>query len=54
MADVQNPQVDAKHAPVNVGASRVKFGNHGNHTILLWKLNPYVCNTDKSKVAPIV
>jgi hypothetical protein len=29
---------------VKVGPWRVKTGNHGNHTILVWQLNPYLWN----------
>jgi hypothetical protein len=34
MADVQTSEVDAKAAPVSLGLSTVKFGNHVNLTIL--------------------
>jgi hypothetical protein len=33
MAKVQNSEVDAKPAPVSIGLSRVKFGNHGNQAV---------------------
>jgi hypothetical protein len=42
MTDVQIYKVDEKLAPDSVWAWMVKFGNHGNHTILVWQLNPYV------------
>jgi hypothetical protein len=35
MADVQTSEVDAKLAPVKVGVWRVRFGNHGNQTIIV-------------------
>jgi hypothetical protein len=38
MADFQTSEIDAKFAPVSVGAWRVKFDIHGNHTILVWQL----------------
>jgi hypothetical protein len=44
MADVQTSKVDEKLAPVNVGTRRVKIRNHGNHTILVWQLKPYLYN----------
>jgi hypothetical protein len=44
MADVQTSELDAKLWPVNVGPRRVKFGNHGNHAIIAWQLQPYLWN----------
>jgi hypothetical protein len=35
MMDVRISEVDAKLASVNMGAWRVNFGNHRNHTILV-------------------
>jgi hypothetical protein len=39
MAEVQASEVDANPAPVILGLSRIKFGNHGNKTILVWQLS---------------
>jgi hypothetical protein len=36
MVEVRTPEVDAKPAPVNLGLSTVKFGKHGNQTIVVW------------------
>jgi hypothetical protein len=35
MADVQTSEVDEKPAPVSLGLSRIKFGNHGKKTIVM-------------------
>jgi hypothetical protein len=35
MASAQTFEVDSKLAPVSVEALRVKFGNHGNNTIVV-------------------
>jgi hypothetical protein len=37
--------VDEKPAPFSVSLSKVKFGNHGNQTTLVWQLKPYLCNS---------
>jgi hypothetical protein len=44
MADVQTSEVHAELTPINVGPWRVRTDNHGNHAILVWQLNPYLCN----------
>jgi hypothetical protein len=44
MAEVQSSEVDDKPVPVSLGLLRVQFGNHGNQTIVVWKLKPYLCN----------
>jgi hypothetical protein len=51
MANVQTCEVGVKFAAVNVAPWKVKFGNHGNHTILVWQLNPYFA-TEFSTVEP--
>jgi hypothetical protein len=44
MANVQTSEVDEKLVPVNVEPWTVKISNHGNHTILVWRLKiPYLC-----------
>jgi hypothetical protein len=35
MVDIKTFEVDAKLSPVSVELWRVKFGNYGNHTILI-------------------
>jgi hypothetical protein len=42
-ADAQTSEVDAKLAPVNVGPWRVRNGDYGNHTLLVWQFNPQLC-----------
>jgi hypothetical protein len=42
---VRTSEVDAKLAPVRVEQWRVKFGNHGYQTILMWLLKPFLCNS---------
>jgi hypothetical protein len=43
MAEVKTSEVDAKPAPVSLGLSRVKFGNRGNRTFVVWQRKPYLC-----------
>jgi hypothetical protein len=43
-SEVRSSDVEAKLAPVSVGPWWIKADKHGNHTILLWQLNPYLCN----------
>jgi hypothetical protein len=35
MADIRTSEVDTNYTPVNVGAEKDKYGNHGNHIILV-------------------
>jgi hypothetical protein len=45
MRYVRTSEVDAKLAPVRVEQWRVKFGNYGYQTILMWLLKPFLCNS---------
>jgi hypothetical protein len=44
MTDVQTSEVHSELTPINVGPWRVQTDNRGNHAILVWQLNPYLCN----------
>jgi hypothetical protein len=44
MAEAHTIEVDANPAPLSLGLSRVKFGNHGNKIIVVWQLRAYMYN----------
>jgi hypothetical protein len=44
MVKVRISEMDIKPAPVSLKLSKVKFGCHGNQTIIVWQLKPYKCS----------
>jgi hypothetical protein len=60
MVDIETSDLDSKLTLVNLWLWRVKFGNHGNQTILVWELKPYLfssgshCLTTVTMVGDII
>jgi hypothetical protein len=42
MLEIQTSEVDAKHAPVMIELTRVKFNNHGNQAIVVWQFEALI------------